>query len=342
MKHLAALISFILLNANGGIAQTLYIGNGATVYVNRNNSTSTTSMLYVAGAIENSGTLNQAGSVQTTGSFTNNNTLTVKISGTTLGTNYDQLNIGGAVTLTGSTLTVNLATGYAPTGGETYTIIDASSLSGTFSTTNLPTLSSSLAWVTSYNGSAGTVILTVTSALPVDLLGFTAAPSVSGVQLDWQTAIEQNTQSFVLERSRDGKEFHPLSTQAAKGSNSDYAYLDKKPFSGINYYRLRIRDLDGQESFSKIVSAIIGSKTFKIKAYPSLVSEQLNIRTDGGDIQDFRIYNLAGQVVLAQTQAMNSQNGIVQLNLSHLPSATYLIWAKNTEGVHTTIKFVKQ
>jgi hypothetical protein len=342
MKGFIQSLIVLLILPFTGKTQTLSIGSGATVYVNRNGSTTTTPILNVTGAVQNNGTLTDAGSIQMTGDFTNGGTLTVNIGGTTLGTNYDQLSITGAATLTGSTLNVALVNGYMPVNGASFTILDATSLTGTFSMTNLPTLSSGLSWSTSYNPTAGTVILSVSAVLPVELLSFKATPSVSTVNLDWATALEQNTRDFTLERSRDGKNFTPLSTTDAKGSNSNYAYLDDKPFNGINYYRLTINDLDGKTSYSKIVSAVIGDKTFKIKVYPSIVLDELNITTDGGEITDVQVINRAGQIVLKTNKSAISNNGLFTLNLSTLSAGMYLVSAQNTEGVVSTTKIVKQ
>lgn len=341
-RFIQSIIIILLILPYTGKSQTLSIGSGATVYVNRNGSTTTTPILNVTGSIQNNGTLTDAGSVSASGDFTNNSTLTVNIGGTTLGTNYDQFNITGAATLTGSTLNVAFINGYTAVNGATFTIIDAASLTGTFTISNLPTLSSGLAWMTSYNPTAGTVILSVSAVLPVELLTFKATPSVSTVNLDWSTALEQNTKDYILERSRDGKIFSTLSTTDAKGSNSNYAYLDENPFKGINYYRLTINDLDGKTAYSKIVSVIIGGKTFKIKAYPSVVLDELNVTTDGGEITDVQVLNMAGQIVLKSNKSAISNNGLLTLNLSTLSAATYLVRAQNTEAVVSTTKIVKQ
>ena len=61
--------------------------------------------------------------------------LSVAIGGTTAGTNYDQLNVTGAANLNG-TLNVSLASGFTPTVGSTFTILNASGISGNFSTIN--------------------------------------------------------------------------------------------------------------------------------------------------------------------------------------------------------------
>ncbi len=341
MKRIIFILITILFLPILAKTQGLYISSGATVYVNRNGSSTTTPILNISGTLQNNGILTDAGSISTSSDFTNGSTLTVNIGGTTLGTNYDQLAINGTATLTGSTLTVNFVNGYTATSGATFTILDGTALSGTFITSNLPTLSSGLTWNTSYNGSAGTVILSVTGvALSAELLDFKSTPTLSAVTLDWATAAEINMKDFILERSRDSKDFAPLSKTNAKGSNSSYQYLDEKPFNGVNYYRLKINDLDGKTTYSKIVSAIIGGKTFKIKVYPSLVSDMLTIRTDGGDISDFQIYTIAGQVVFAKAKD-SVKSSEVSVNLNDLPVATYLVRAQNTEGVIVTTKIAK-
>jgi hypothetical protein len=343
MKNLV-IILFITSAVGTLAAQTLTIGSGATIYVNRNSSTSTTPMLYVSGAVQNNGTLTDAGSVQTTGNFTNNNTFTVNLGGSTLGTHYDQLSSTGVIALSG-TLNVVLVNGYTPTNGTSFTIIDGASLTGTFSTINYPSLAGGLSWSTSYDNAAGTVILSATSVLPVELLDFRAQadPVQHQVLLNWHTALEDKTESFTVERSRNGQSFTTLHTQPATGNNSHYTEVDKTPFAGINYYRLKIADTDGKMSYSKVISVLMGDKTYKIKAFPTLVTDNaLNLTTDGGEINYFDIVNAAGQLVWTQQTDFIYRNGLVQIELSHLSAGVYLLRARNTEGNFATIKFVKQ
>ena len=79
-----------------------------------------------------------------------------------------------------------------------------------------------------------------------------------------------------------------------------------------------------------------------IKAYPSIVLSELNVATDGGDITDVQIINMAGQVVLKTNKSAIGNNGLLTLNLGTLSAATYLVRAQNTEGVVLTTKIVKQ
>ncbi len=69
-------------------------------------------------------------------------TLNVQVGGTPLSGQFGQLNVSGAATMAG-TLNVALAAGYSPVVGQTYQIVSSPTLSGSFSTINVPTDASS-------------------------------------------------------------------------------------------------------------------------------------------------------------------------------------------------------
>ena len=71
----------------------------------------------------------------------------IELAGTAAGTAYDQLHVTGPLAL-GGTLAVSIIDGFTPAAGNSFDILDWGSLSGTFSTIALPTLSG-LAWNTS-------------------------------------------------------------------------------------------------------------------------------------------------------------------------------------------------
>ena len=73
----------------------------------------------------------------------------VDIGGTTADTEHDQLAVSGNLTI-GGTLNVTLKAGYTPSPDDKFIIITATSISGTFSTLNLPTLATGF-WQVNYN-----------------------------------------------------------------------------------------------------------------------------------------------------------------------------------------------
>ncbi|AUC82359.1 T9SS type A sorting domain-containing protein [Lacinutrix sp. Bg11-31] len=99
----------------------------------------------------------------TSDAYTHNSaTLLIELESTT---SYDKLTINsgtsGIASLSG-TLTVNLLNGFTPTVGDTFTILTANTVTGTFDTTNLP---SNYIWNITYNASS--VVLEVTNTLSI-------------------------------------------------------------------------------------------------------------------------------------------------------------------------------
>ncbi len=94
------------------------------------------------------------GELQVNGTYAQNSggALDVTIGGTTAGTKFDQLNVSGTASLNG-TLNITLASGYTPAVGNTFDILNASSVSGNFSTINGLAINSSEHFtVTTVNG----------------------------------------------------------------------------------------------------------------------------------------------------------------------------------------------
>ena len=81
---------------------------------------------------------------------------------------YSRLVSSGIVTInSGATLTLTLDDGYVPANSTTFDLIDATSISGTFGTTNLPTLGVGQSWNTDnlYTSGEVTVIPEPTTLL---------------------------------------------------------------------------------------------------------------------------------------------------------------------------------
>lgn len=92
----------------------------------------------------------------TMGSPTFAGTLSMDLGGTTAGTKADQIVVTGAATL-GGTLKVNLINGFTPSKGDTFTLLTTSgsgSISGSFASKDLPSLSGPLVWTFSQSSNA--------------------------------------------------------------------------------------------------------------------------------------------------------------------------------------------
>lgn len=91
---------------------------------------------------------------------------------------------------------------------------------------------------------------------PTTLNDFSAKQIDEMIGLSWQTAFELNSDYFTIERSSDKINYEALKQLNAAGTSSielDYFILDENPIVGMNYYRLKITNLNGEvTNFSDI------------------------------------------------------------------------------------------
>jgi len=112
-------------------------------------------------------------------------TLDIQLGGTTQCTGYDEYTVGGRLTLIQPTLNITLTNGFVPAAGESFEILEWGSLTGTFGTVTIPSLSAGLGWDMSALYTIGTITVENTSAgssdgpLPLWALGALGAGLVS-------------------------------------------------------------------------------------------------------------------------------------------------------------------
>jgi Secretion system C-terminal sorting domain len=278
----------------------------------------------MTGSLTNNSNVSPGGSIGCLnfgGNYTTSGTTTIEATGSTVCTGYDNITVTGTATLSG-TLDLTL---YTPVANTSLIILSAGMISGTFSPPTLPT-----GWGISYTGTTVTLSFTVLSA---EMTQFKVNTEGSKTKLNWQTASEQNTSHFDVERSQNGLTFDKIGQVSALGKGSDYNYVDATPFQGVNYYRLKTNDLDGKTELSKTISVTFNGQSGKVKMYPNPVGTEgvLNIET-AGDIQGITINNALGQVVLTSK--------VPKINISQLPSGLYNVTIK-VNGETLTEKFLK-
>ncbi len=97
-------------------------------------------------------------------------------------------------------------------------------------------------------------------AVPVTLTSVNARLVNQKVLVEWKTLTEINSSHFIVEKSTDGQSFSNIGTVTAAGYSNDekqYQLTDALPGNGINYYRLKMIDRDGQSIYSNIVTVNI-------------------------------------------------------------------------------------
>jgi len=186
----------------------------------------------------------------------------------------------------------------------------------------------------SYTGSdtsGPTVIKSSNGALPIELISFSAKTEQSGVNINWQTATELNSDYFEIERSKDGENWEVLGSRTAAGNSNqiiNYDFKDMTPNRGANYYRLVQVDYDGTTEIFGPIHQNIGDneEAINMKVYPNPTVDgnvriELSQNIKSGDIME--ISDFSGR--LLKTIVMNDGYSNQMINVSDLPKGIYII-----------------
>ncbi len=177
--------------------------------------------------------------------------------------------------------------------------------------------------------------------LPVELVNFDAKLVDTRVKLSWTTASEINNDFFTVERAdKDLTRFDFIAKVNSYMHNStvmlDYETWDEYPLQGLQYYRLKQTDMDGEFTYSDLRPVFVGAvKTFEIT---NVYGNSLN----NGQFQIEFVYDselpLSAIITDATGRVIYNQGGIpavpgmnkIQLDQS-LSQGIYFIILQNQE-----------
>lgn len=158
--------------------------------------------------------------------------------------------------------------------------------------------------------------------LGADIESFDVRPvSDNTVGIFWESAIEENLDRYLIERSTDGDHFGPVSEKAAKNAPSEYAARDQDPvFNRPLYYRLKILDNDGSFEYSHVrMVELHQNPAPEIKWDPSL-NEIKFTTAEKGEIH-FQVISLNGQTIVEHSVPSNSTS-----SLPDFPPGMYVLY----------------
>jgi hypothetical protein len=170
------------------------------------------------------------------------------------------------------------------------------------------------------DATAGSITLSYTGILPVQIISFTAQPnSNNSVRLAWEAGTEINVHMYQVEYSADGINYIGTGIQAATG-NRYYGFLHTSPKKGLNFYRLKIIDNDGRISYSEIRKVNFGLSATTVKIYPNPTSDIVNV-TVGTDFINkaavISIFSVDGKLVYQKNiKALSQTETIPVTNLA--------------------------
>jgi hypothetical protein len=174
--------------------------------------------------------------------------------------------------------------------------------------------------------------------LPIYLSSFTGENEGNTNHLYWVTEQEINSSHFEIERSNNAIDFYYIGRANANETNP-YEFIDEVPLVGDNYYRLKMIDLDGSYSYSKIINIKTELDKLNFMLFPNPVDDVLTYRFYTAMSESFhvQIFNISGEEVLSYTKATQNLINVFVLDLKELASGFYTVIITHQNGtVHTS------
>ena len=134
----------------------------------------------------------------------------------------------------------------------------------------------------SYGKNRFQLVIRQNLALGVHLLDFAAKKATNGAQITWKTENEENYTNFTIERSTNNGVTFDVLDGFSSNAMGTYSFLDKNPNLTEDWYRLKLVDLNGTISYSKVVTLMYSNLSNNIannniSVYPNPASSVINL-----------------------------------------------------------------
>ncbi len=174
--------------------------------------------------------------------------------------------------------------------------------------------------------------------LPVVLAHFSAAPEGRLANLSWATTSESNSSHFEIQHSPDAKSWREIGRVKSKGNGNSllrYSYTHETPSAGINYYRLRMTDLEGSFELSGIKSLEF-SRLTKTEVFPNPATGMFSIRSDNWEqVTGIALYNSIGMAAYQSGDKPEKE-----IKTGHLFPGMYILKINRADGKNEAIRIV--
>ena len=154
------------------------------------------------------------------------------------------------------------------------------------------------------------------------------------VQISWDVLAFENIENVEVERRNSQGTFDLLGEirDVELGTND---FLDKKPQVGLNYYRLKINDLDGEFAYSKTVSVNL-AKPVQVNVFPNPARDELTILLKGRETftdLSISLVNINGISLMKKNYTIRETELREHINISDFPRGVYWLRTEYTGAV---------
>jgi len=169
--------------------------------------------------------------------------------------------------------------------------------------------------------------------VPVEFSRISGTQSNNNVQINWSTAIEVGNESFTVERAFDDSGWEAVGTVEGAGNsirNLNYSLTDLNPVSGINYYRVKQVDFNGDFDYSETIQVVYYSdKDIELTPNPASISgadmPMLYVYSELESIATVILFDVAGKQISSQKQSVQIGQNRYHIPVSDLNKGIYMV-----------------
>ena len=144
-------------------------------------------------------------------------------------------------------------------------------------------------------------------------------------KIDWEITQVETIDYFEIQRSLDFLSIDNIASVEAKLDQLQYALIDNKPAEGANYYRLKIINEDGTNSFSGWKHLHFEQNGLHPLVFPNPTQHFINIqfRQPIDKSYQWSIINALGQISLSGVAAVHNSGQVHRIPLNTLSNGVY-------------------
>lgn len=170
--------------------------------------------------------------------------------------------------------------------------------------------------------------------LPVELIHFATSKDEKGVLLEWTTAAEINNSHFEIELSYDGVSWISIGIVQGSGNSSttiDYSFVNNQEEVGVQYYRLKQVDFNGDQTYSNIryFSPTEKDKPLSFIAFQN-IENKIEVSAIFHGMGEAYLIDSRGKIIEMKSFISSNKSGVTfNFNATNLKEGIYFVQIKS-------------
>ena len=168
--------------------------------------------------------------------------------------------------------------------------------------------------------------------MPVKLQSFSGNRNNENTDiLVWQITDEMNMKNYEVQLSDNGFDFKTVGTVAIQNSTSNnktYYFTNNVISSSINFYKLKMVNMDGSSAYSNILKLSNNQKNINtLDVMPNPAKDNLFVHINANRVRssNIEIVNMLGQIIYRKNIQIIKGKNTIPINVGNLPRGVFFL-----------------